>query len=216
MTRLVRLITLALLAAAPLVAQDGASHPAAKGLDPKTLTLFHQPPDVWPTYNGDYSGRRFSELKQIDKATLAQLKVKWHYKITGIPPLRGSGPLIIKSTPLMVDGVLYFTIPDHVFAVDARTGREKWRFDFEDHGGHVLGQRGVGMYGNWVYFLTPDGWFISLDRETGKERWRKKVADEKLQYFTTMAAVIVKNHVIIGVGGDAMDVRGYLESRDPE
>jgi alcohol dehydrogenase (cytochrome c) len=116
----------------------------------------------------------------------------------------------------MVNGVLYFTIPDHVFAVDARTGKEKWRFDFEDHGGHILGQRGVGMYGKWIYFLTPDGWFISLDSETGKERWRKKVADEKLQYFTTMAAVMVKNHVIIGVGGDAMDVRGYLESRDPE
>jgi len=189
---------------------------AQQGLDPKALTLFNQPADSWPTYNGDYSGRRFSEIAQIDQRNISQLKVKWKYRITGIAPLRGIGNPVIKSTPLMVNGVLYFTIPDHVFAVDARTGKEKWRFDFEDHGGHLLGQRGVGMYGRWIYFLTPDGWFISLDSETGKERWRKKVADEKLQYFTTMSAVIVKNHVLIGVGGDAMDVRGYLEARDPE
>jgi acido-empty-quinoprotein group A len=187
-----------------------------QGLDPKALTLFHQPADPWPTYTGDYSGRRFSDLNQVNQTNIAQLKVAWTYKITGIGSLRGIGNPVIKSTPLMVNGVLYFTIPDHVFAVDARTGKEIWRFDFEDHGGHLLGQRGVGMYGNWIYFLTPDGWFISLDSKTGKERWRKKVADEKLQYFTTMSAVIVKNHVLIGVGGDAMDVRGYLEARDPE
>lgn len=203
----------ALFSCSALLAQQRAKH---EGLDPKALTLFHQPADVWPTYNGDYSGRRFSELKQIDQKSVDRLKVKWKYRITGIPPLRGIGNPVIKSTPLMVNGVLYFTIPDHVFAVDARTGKEKWRFDFQDKGGHLLGQRGVGMYGKWIYFLTPDGWFISLDAETGKERWRKKVADEKLQYFTTMAAVIVKNHVLIGVGGDAMDVRGYLEARDPE
>jgi len=192
-----------------------AQETATPTLDPKTLTLFSKPAEVWPTYNGDYSGRRYISLDQVNQKNIADLKVKWKYKIEGVT-IRGSGNPTIKSTPLMVGGVLYFTIPDHVFAVDARTGKERWHYDFEDHGGHVLGQRGVGMYGKWIYFLTPDGWFISLDSGTGKERWRKKVADEKLQYFTTMAAVIVKNHIIIGVGGDAMDVRGYLESRDPE
>jgi alcohol dehydrogenase (cytochrome c) len=72
------------------------------------------------------------------------------------------------------------------------------------------------MYRDWLYFMSPDGWFISLNAQDGKERWRKKVADEKLQYFTTMAPLVVKNHIIVGVGGDAMDVQGYLESRDPE
>ena len=186
------------------------------GLDPKALTLFKQPADSWPTYNGDYSGRRYSELAQINTKTIGEVKVAWQYKIEGVGATRAMASPIIKSTPLMVNGVVYFTIPDHVYAVDARTGKEIWHFDYEDHGGHLLGQRGVGMYGNWIYFLTPDGWFLSLDSKTGKERWRKKVADEKQQYFTTMSAVIVKNHVLIGVGGDAMDVRGYLEARDPE
>jgi alcohol dehydrogenase (cytochrome c) len=203
------------LAAASFGVAAFAQKTAPPTLDPKALTLFSKPADAWPTYNGDYSGRRYVSLDQIDQKNIADLKVKWKYKIKGIT-IRGTGSPTIKSTPLMVDGVLYFTVPDHVFAVDARTGNERWHYDFEDHGGHVLGQRGVGMYGKWIYFLTPDGWFISLDSGTGRERWRQKVADEKLQYFTTMAAVIVKNHVIIGVGGDAMDVRGYLESRDPE
>lgn len=188
----------------------------AQGLNPRALTLFRIPADEWPTYNGDYSGQRFSDLTQINSASVERLKIDWMYRITGVGSQRGVGNPVIKSTPLMVDGVLYFTIPDHVFAVNARTGEQLWRFDFEDHGGHLVGQRGVGIYGNWLYFLTPDGWFISLDLKDGKERWRKKVADEKLQYFTTMAPMIVKNHVLVGVGGDAMDVRGYLEARDPE
>lgn len=193
-----------------------ASLTPAQTLNPQALTLFHSPSDEWPTYNGDYSGRRFSELDQINSTDVYRLKIDWMYRITGVGPQRGIGSPVIKSTPLMVNGVLYFTIPDHVFAVNARTGDQVWRYDFEDHGGHLVGQRGVGIYGNWLYFLTPDGWFISLDLKDGKERWRRKVADEKLQYFTTMAPMIVKNHVLVGVGGDAMDVRGYLEARDPE
>ena len=104
---------------------------------------------------------------------------------------RGIGNVQIKSTPLMVNGVLYFTVPDHVWAVDARTGEELWHYDWVDQGGHLVGNRGVGMYGNWLYFMAPDGWFISLNAKDGKERWRKKVADEKLQYFTTMAPLVV-------------------------
>jgi acido-empty-quinoprotein group A len=187
-----------------------------QGLDPRTLKLFNQPAEAWPTYNGDYSGRRYSELKQINRSNIDFLKIEWMYRITGIGPQRGVGNPTIKSTPLMVNGILYFTIPDHVFAVNARTGEPIWQYDFEDHGGHLVGQRGVGMYGNWLYFLTPDGWFISLNAKDGKERWKKKVADEKLQYFTTMAPMVVKNQILVGVGGDAMDVRGYLEARDPE
>jgi alcohol dehydrogenase (cytochrome c) len=189
---------------------------AGQGLDRSALTLFHQPADAWPTYNGDYSGRRFSEISEINQSNVNLLKIEWEYRISGIGPQRGVGSPTIKSTPLLVNGVLYFTIPDHVFAVNARTGGLLWQFDFEDHGGHLVGQRGVGMYGNWLYFLTPDGWFISLNSKDGKERWRKKVADEKLQYFTTMSTMIVKDHVLVGVGGDAMDVRGYLEAHDPE
>ena len=71
------------------------------------------------------------------------------------------------------------------------------------------------MYGGSLYFMAPDGWLISLNASDGKERWRQHVADAKLQYFTTMAPLVIRDHVIVGVGGDAMDVPGFLEARDP-
>jgi acido-empty-quinoprotein group A len=186
----------------------------AQGLDPQKL-LQREPTDTWPTYNGDYSGRRFSPLTRIRAENARSLSLAWMFRVTILGTMRGVGEPEIKSTPLLVNGILYFTIPDHVYALDARTGLELWHYDWVDAGGHLVGNRGVGMYGNWLYFLAPDGWFISLDAKTGKERWRKKVADEKMQYFTTAAPMVVANHVIVGVGGDAIDVPGYLESRDP-
>jgi alcohol dehydrogenase (cytochrome c) len=126
------------------------------------------------------------------------------------------GGLQIKSTPLMVNGVLYFSAPDHVWGVDARIGGERWHFYWRSKGGIHIGNRGVGMYGNWLYFLTPDNYFVSLDAATGRERWHKEIASVKREYFSTAAPVVVRNHVILGVGGDSLDVPGYLESRDPE
>jgi alcohol dehydrogenase (cytochrome c) len=177
--------------------------------------LLQPPTDTWPTYNGDYSGKRFSPLDQINASDIGQLSMAWMYRLT-VGELRGIPNVQIKSTPLEVNGILYFTVPDHVWAIDARTGEELWTYEWHDKGGHLVGNRGVGMYGNWLYFLGPDGWFISLDAKNGKERWRISIADPKLQYFTTMAPMVVGNHVIVGVGGDAMDVPGYLEARDPE
>lgn len=173
------------------------------------------PTTAWPTYNGDYSGRRFSTLKQINSGNLHSLSLAWMSRLK-VSALRGVSNVEIKSTPLEVNGVLYFTVPDHVFAVDARTGTELWHYAWKDEGGHLVGNRGVGMYGHWLYFLGPDGWLISLQAADGKERWRVHFADAKLQYFTTMAPLVIRNHVIVGVGGDAMDVPGYLEARDPE
>jgi alcohol dehydrogenase (cytochrome c) len=201
--RLLITLTLALL---PCVAFGQA-------LDPKALVK--PPVDTWPTYNGDYSGRRYSLLSQINAANIGQLAVNWMYR-TNVGPQRGVGIPEIKSTPLLVNGILYFTIPNHVWAIDARTGVELWHYSWQDKGGHLVGNRGVGMYGGWLYFLGPDGWLISLNAKDGKERWRKLIADEKLQYFTTMAPLVIKDHIIIGVGGDAMDVPGFLEARDPQ
>lgn len=184
----------------------------AQALDPKAL--LKQPTDTWPTYNGDYSGRRYSTLTQINAQNVGSLAVDWIFRVN-VGPQRGVGNPEIKSTPLLVNGVLYFTIPNHVWAVDARTGDELWHYIWKDSGGHLVGQRGVGMYGEWLYFVGPDGWLISLEAKTGKERWRKEIADEKRQYFTTTAPVIVKNHVLVGVGGDAMDIPGFLYSFDP-
>jgi acido-empty-quinoprotein group A len=202
----------------------------AQGLDPALLTK--PPVDAWPTHHGDYSGRRYSTLKQIDFRNVKGLTLAWIYRANtqGAAIVGGEGPatppgggatgffggLAIKSTPLLVSGVLYFSAPDHVWAVDARTGRELWHYLWRARGGIHIGNRGVGMYGDWLYFLTPDNYFVSLEAATGKERWHKEIASIKREYFSTAAPIIIRNHVIIGVGGDSLDVPGYLESRDPE
>src|SRR5947209_5284438 len=193
----------ALLTAIPLCGQ---------GLDPSLL--LKPATDTWPTYNGDYSGRRYSTLNQITTDNVKNLGLAWVYHAsTG-----GGNPFgsQVKSTPLEVNGVLYFTAPDHTWAVDARTGRELWHFHWESKGGIHIGNRGVGIYGNWLYFETPDDYLVSLDARTGKERWHIQIADVKQEYFSTVAPIIVGDHVMVGTGGDSLDVPGFLEAVDPD
>jgi alcohol dehydrogenase (cytochrome c) len=192
----------------------GASGEAAKvSLDAGMIGT--APVESWPTFNGDYTGQRYSTLTQINASNVNQLETQWVYRIQDVGAQRGAPVPVIKCTPLLVNGVLYVTIPDHVWALDARSGKPLWRYDWTDHGGHLVGQRGVGIWKNTVFFETPDNWLVALDANTGKERWRKHFADERKQYFSTSAPLIVKNHVIVGVGGDAMDMPGFLDSFDP-
>src|SRR5215510_13146214 len=159
---------------------------SAQGLDP--AALLKPATNTWPTYNGDYSGRRFSTLDQINATNIHSLTLAWIY----------SARQELKSTPLEVNGILYFTSPDNVWAVDARFGREIWHYYRKSEGDHI-GQRGVGMYKNWLYFTTPDAHLISLDAKDGTVRWNVELADVKLGYFSTMAPLVVKDHVIAGV-----------------
>ncbi|MGH9624464.1 MAG: acido-empty-quinoprotein group A, partial [Bryobacteraceae bacterium] len=123
---------------------------------------------------------------------------------------------VIKATPLMVNGILYFTTPDNTFAVDAHSGRQLWHYYWRSTGGIHIGNRGVGMYGNWLFFETPDNYVVSVEARTGKERWHRKIADVREEYFSTAAPVVVGDHVMVGTGGDSLDVPGFLEARDPE
>jgi alcohol dehydrogenase (cytochrome c) len=82
--------------------------------------------------------------------------------------------------------VPYFTVPDSIWAVDARTGREIWHFKYPPNEGCHIGLRGVAMWGDWLYFETPDCNLISLNAKDGKERWRKQIANVKLEYFCTV------------------------------
>src|ERR1700692_4953509 len=95
----------------------------ADGLDPAKLLT--PPTDPWPTYNGDYSGRRYSTLSQINASNVGSLGLVWtHHVDFGSESYaqQASEGRRIKATPLLVDGVLYFTITDNVWAMDARTG----------------------------------------------------------------------------------------------
>ena len=188
------------------LAGASATLPGQGGLDPATLR--RPPTDSWPTFNGDYSGRRFSPLTKITAANVHQLSLAWVFRVTG----QGLGA--IKSTPLQIDGVLYFTVPDHVWAVDARTGRERWHYQWQTTGGNHLGNRGAAVYRDRLYFETPDCFLIALDLKDGTERWRRQICDIDRFYYASVAPTVLKDRLIVGVSGDDFDVPGYIQSHD--
>jgi acido-empty-quinoprotein group A len=194
----------ALLLVLLLACCPGVPTASAQSLD--AAALLKPPIDTWPTYNGDYSGRRYSTLDQINAGNISSLTLAWAFN---------THTSIIKSTPLEVNGILYFSAPDNVWAIDARFGRQIWHYQRASEGDHI-GHRGLGMYKNWLYFTTPDAHLLCLDAKDGKVRWDVELADAKLGYFSTMAPLVIRDHVIVGVSGDITDVRGYLKSIDPE
>ncbi|HEX4772310.1 MAG TPA: acido-empty-quinoprotein group A [Bryobacteraceae bacterium] len=195
--------------------------------------------DSWPTYSGDYSGKRFSALKQVDKTNVQHLTLAWSTQVSagtgGDGDFRrrrgqGNAPTIvggegpgdinihggtIKASALMVDGTLYFTMPDNAWAVDARDGHILWHYFWKTKGGTHIGNRGVGMWHGYLFMETPDDYLVSLDAKTGKERWHKVIANVDDGYFSTPAPVVVGNHVLVGTGND-IDSPGFLQSFDPE
>jgi len=215
----------------------------AQALDPALLT---KPlGDSWPTYSGDYSGKRYSSLTQINQSNVKNLTLAWTGKVTAGPGSGGGGrggfgfgggaaavitggegttdaapsgfgsSANIRASILEVGGILYFSVPDNAWAVDARDGRELWHYFWKTKGGTHIGNRGLGMWNNLLYMETPDDFLVCLDARTGKERWHKVIADFNLQYFSTMAPIVVGNHILIGTGND-LDEPGYVQARNPE
>jgi alcohol dehydrogenase (cytochrome c) len=177
----------------------------AQGLDPDLL--LHPAPDAWPLYHGDYSGRRHSALIQINQQNVQDLSIAWVFQTGQTDAL--------KSSPLLVNGVLYFTLPDNVWALDARSGHQIWHYTYPPNKGFHIGHRGVAMYKDWIYFTTPDAHLICLDAKDGKPLWDVVVADAHKGYWMTMAPLVVRDHVIVGVSGDFDNLAGFLRSIDP-
>ena len=178
----------------------------AQGLDPATIAS--PPADSWPSYHGDYTGKRHSRLTRITPQNVSSMGLAWAFQT-------GQGATM-KSSPLMVNGVLYFTVPDNVWALDARSGHEIWHYTYPSNKGLHIGHRGVAMYKEWLYFLTPDAHLVCLNAKNGEVRWNVQVADVDKGYWTTMAPLVVRDHVIVGLSGDFDNLPGFLKSIDPE
>jgi alcohol dehydrogenase (cytochrome c) len=200
------LLTGALAAQRPVPSQRSVS----SGSGGVTVAQIEKPStDSWPTYNGDYTGRRFSSLTKINASNVKHLSLSWIYDL----PAAGT----IKATPLQIGGVLYFTTPNHVYAVDARTGRELWHYTFaRSRGGIQIGNRGIAALGNTVYFVTTDCNLVALDIKTGTEKWAKEFCSLEMMYYGSIAPVVVKDKLILGPSGDDLDVPAYLDARSPE
>ncbi len=173
----------------------------------QNATLTDSIPSVqgsWPTFNGDYSGRRYSPLTQINQTNVKSLKLAWAFQ---------THAATLKSTPLEVDGILYFTVPNQVWAIDAKTGEKIWEFRRPAEGDD-LGQRGVAYYKGRVYFGTTDAHFFCLDARNGKKIWEVTIADVKFGYYISVAPLIVKGLVVLGTSGDSANVTHSVVALD--
>src|SRR4029078_8249327 len=139
-----RLATRSRLTVLPLACCALVLSQSPQGLDP--AMMLKPPADSWPTYQGDYTGRRHSRLTQITPDSVHQLTVAWTFQT-------GAGAAI-KTTPNLVNGVMYLTMPDNMWAIDARTGRQIWRYTYPPNQAFHIGHRGAEIYKDTRHTLT--------------------------------------------------------------
>ena len=204
-------LAVALVAPVALHGEDRA--PGA--VDAARVRAADREPGSWLVHGRTWDEQRFSPLTGIDRANVHELGLAWSYA-TGTT--RG-----LEATPIVVDGVLYATGNwGVVFALDAATGRELWRFDPQVPGWKArnaccdIVNRGVAVWRGRVYVGALDGRLIALDAADGKPVWQVQTTDPALPYTITSAPRVVKGRVLIGNSGAEFGVRGYFGAYDAD
>ena len=177
----------------------------------------------WPTFNGNVSGNRYSPLTTINKSNVNKVSVKWTFTIPlwnlfhpDTPYYRQNMQYFgLETVPVVVDGVMYVTGPNQVFALDPRTGHQIWHYSRPRSTDLVsdpsLGtNRGVAVLGDHVFMVTDNAHLLALNRVTGRPVWEVVMPDEAQKYGGTMAPLVVKDMVIAGVSGGDWGIRGFL------
>src|SRR2546423_10219769 len=194
-------------------AQHNERSQATKKIDDAGLRNGDAKASDWLTHGRNYAETRFSPLKQINAENVKTLGLAWAFDAE---TTRG-----LEATPIVVDGVIYTTGTwSIVYALDARTGRQLWKYDPQVPG--AFGQkaccdvvnRGVAVYKGRVYVGALDGRLIALDAATGKPVWSVVTVDQSQPYTITGAPRVVKGRVLIGNGGAEFGVRGYISAFD--
>jgi alcohol dehydrogenase (cytochrome c) len=205
-------MTVLCLATAMLLASVTCVVPSANAqVTAERLLHSSKEPQNWLMYSGDYAGHRFSALEQINVSNAASLVPKWAYQTMAGGKFEG--------TPLVVDGILYGTgQDDRVFALDARSGRPIWQYqqalpvDIRPCCGRV--NRGVAILGDKVFVATLDAHVVALDSKTGNVVWEVNTAEHAKGYSFTLAPLVIKNLVIVGVSGGEYGIRGFIDAYD--
>jgi PQQ-dependent dehydrogenase (methanol/ethanol family) len=169
-------------------------------------------PQNWLTYWGDYQGRHYSSLKQIDTANVGRLQAQWSAQLPG--------QSILEATPLVVDGIMYTSgSPGTVVALDARTGLQIWRYQRQQKRVNPYEinpfNRGVAVLGNRVFFGTLDAALVALDARTGLPLWEVQVDDTMKGFSFTSAPLAVKDKIVVGITGGEFGLPGYVDAYDP-
>ena len=167
----------------------------------------------WPSYNGDYTGRRYSGLNQINTANAGKLAARWIFHARNSDRLEG--------TPQVFNGIMFVTAANDAFAIDARTGLTLWHYArpiskglIDDAASHH--NRGVALWHSRVFMETDNAHLLCLDARSGHLLWDIEYADTVTQnYGATSAPLIVKDKVLVGTSGGDDGVRGFVAAFDP-
>ncbi len=177
--------------------------------------LLAQPNSDWLTYGLTQGETRYSPLDQINAGNVKRLGLQWSYEL-------GAGGGGQEATPLVWNGTIYgITNWSVVFAVDARTGKERWRWDPEVNQAAVRNSiccgvvnRGIAIYKGLILAPVIDGRLQALNAETGKPVWEARVAFSQDEYTITMAPRMAGGRVIVGVSGGDHPKRGFFDAYD--
>ena len=168
-------------------------------------------PHNWLTYSGTYASQRYTTLAEIRPSNVADLELKWVFQAQSLESF--------ETTPLVVDGVMYLTeAPNTALALDARLGRPFWRYQYNPSAdarpccGRI--NRGLAILGQTLFMTTIDAKLLAIDAVTGQPLWQKSVADPAAGYAMTLAPLVVKDKVIIGVAGGEYGIRGFIAAHD--
>jgi alcohol dehydrogenase (cytochrome c) len=164
----------------------------------------------WLMYSGTYSSQRYSGLRQITAANVKTLEQKWIFQAESLEKF--------EATPLVVDGIMYVTqAPSDVVALDAKTGRVFWIYRYYPTGaapccGSV--NRGLAILGDTLFVATLDANLVALDAKNGLPLWKTNVAKATSGYTMTLAPLVVKDKLIVGVAGAEFGIRGFIAAYD--
>lgn len=178
---------------------------------PSFAGIANPKPGDWPTYHGYLTGNRHTPLTQINSSNVKELVLKWAFPINHY---------VLEVTPVVIDGVMYVTGPNQVFALDARTGRTLWHFQRpmsgESRGDPAKGtNRGVAAIGDRVFLVTDNAHLLALHRVTGQLLWEVEITsgvDDKRNMGNTAAPLVVNDLVITGISGGDLGMRGFLDA----
>src|SRR5438876_381952 len=192
----------------PVAGSPGRAEPGQ--LQPGDGRLLNPEPHNWLMYRGNYHGWGYSPLDQIAPHNVKKLAPVWAFS-SGVTEGH-------QSPPIVNNGVMFITTPQQqVIALNAKSGDPLWRYKKElpeDLLQLHPTNRGVGLYEDKVYIATVDAHLVALDAATGKVIWDTTVDDYKKGYYSTLAPLVAKGRVIIGMSGGELGIRSYVAAFD--
>jgi len=198
----------------PLGAQSEKKGSVSTLIDVQPSELLSAPVSAnWLSYNGDYTGRRYSALREINTSNVAQLRAEWVFHAPNSDRL--------EVTPVVSGGIMFLTSANDAYALDAQTGQTLWHYSrpiteglIDDASQHH--NRGVGIWHSRIYMETDNAHLLCLDARSGHLLWDVPYTDGDPNYGATSAPLVVKDKVLVGTSGGDDGVRGFVAAYDAE